>query len=131
MNADALFDSLSYDLLGAGATPSTMFGKRSLTINGKAFARLKEGLLAFRLGAGSHEHQDALALPGAELFDRLGKRTPSKIGLPSLWPMPIDGHNSAMPRLSTRNLWRRESSQLSVQGTPTDRRCTGANIQPG
>lgn len=78
MNADALFDSLSYDLLGAGATPSTMFGKRSLTINGKAFACLKGDLLAFRLGAGSHEHQEALALPGAELFDPSGRAHPFK-----------------------------------------------------
>ncbi|MFE0464764.1 hypothetical protein ACFW1A_36470 [Kitasatospora sp. NPDC058965] len=78
MTADEQFDALATDLAPRGVTTGTMFGKRGLKADGKAFACLKGELLAFKLGAGSAAHAEALALPGAELFDPSGKHRPFK-----------------------------------------------------
>ncbi|MEY9943461.1 hypothetical protein [Kitasatospora sp. GAS1066B] len=78
MTSDDLFGEIATDLAPRGATAGAMFGKRALKVHGKAFACLKGDLLAFRLGAGTHAHTEALALPGTELFDPSGKHRPFK-----------------------------------------------------
>ncbi|MCM2419100.1 hypothetical protein [Streptomyces sp. RKAG293] len=92
MNPDTLFDDLATDLAPRGAAAGTLFGKRALTAEGKAFACLKADALAFKLGQGTPAHAEALALPGAELFDPSGKEKPFKdwVALPiahaARWP---------------------------------------------
>jgi hypothetical protein len=76
MTPDDLLDSLAEDL--PEATAGAMFGKRALKANGKAFACLKGDDLAFRLGAGTEDHDAALDLPGARLFDPSGGGRPFK-----------------------------------------------------
>lgn len=79
MTPDALFDDIADDLAPLGATAGAMFGKRALKgADGKAFACLKDDRLAFKLGDGTPAHAEALALPGAELFDPSGKHRPFK-----------------------------------------------------
>ncbi|MGW4646921.1 hypothetical protein [Kitasatospora sp. NPDC004289] len=78
MTADELFDEIATDLAPRGAIAGAMFGKRALKAHGKAFVCLKDNLLAFRLGAGTAAHAEALALPEAELFDPSGKHRPFK-----------------------------------------------------
>jgi len=78
MTPDALLDEIAADLAPRGATAGGMFGKRALKAHGKAFACLKGDCLAFRLGDGTAAHAEALALPGAELFDPSGKHRPFK-----------------------------------------------------
>ncbi|MEV5880421.1 hypothetical protein AB0L75_40825 [Streptomyces sp. NPDC052101] len=78
MTPDDLFDEIATDLAPRGATAGEMFGKRALKAHGKAFACLKGDQLAFRLGDGTSAHTEALALPGAELFDPSGNHRPFK-----------------------------------------------------
>jgi hypothetical protein len=78
MDVDALFDGIVEDLGPRGVLTGAMFGARSLTFDGTAFACLKGGRFAARLGAGSAAHAEALALPDAELFDPSGKGRPFK-----------------------------------------------------
>jgi hypothetical protein len=78
MTPDTVFDDIAADLAGQGVSTGGMFGKRALKAGGKAFACLKGEMLAVRLGDGSPAHQEALALPGAELFDPSGKGKPFK-----------------------------------------------------
>jgi hypothetical protein len=78
MTPDDLFDGIAEELAPAGSTAGAMFGKRALKAHGKAFACLKDDRLAFRLGDGTPDHQAALALSGASLFDPSGKERPFK-----------------------------------------------------
>lgn len=78
MNADDLLDEIAAELAPTGTVTAAMFGKRALTVRGKAFACLKGDLLAFRLGRGTADHAETLALPGACLFDPSGKGRPFK-----------------------------------------------------
>ncbi|MGW4843092.1 hypothetical protein [Nocardia brasiliensis] len=78
MTPDQLFEQLAADFSARGVTAGAMFGKRALHMGGKAFACLKGDLLAFRLGAGSSAHAEALVLSGAALFDPSGKGRPFK-----------------------------------------------------
>src|ERR1700754_1655332 len=56
---------------------SAMFGKPALKDqDGKTFACLLEGEVAFRLGRDNAGHADALGLDGAHLFDPSGKDRP-------------------------------------------------------
>ncbi len=73
---DELFDNFADELAVRGATTGAMFGKRALKAGGTAFACLKGDLLAFRLGAGTPEHAQALALAGTEPFDPAGNGRP-------------------------------------------------------
>ncbi|HEY7598091.1 MAG TPA: hypothetical protein VH969_33455 [Actinophytocola sp.] len=68
------------DHLGADrVSVSAMFGKPALTDhNGKAFACLLDGEVAFRLGRDSAAHAEALGLDGSHLFDPSGKDRPMK-----------------------------------------------------
>jgi hypothetical protein len=75
---------------------SAMFGKPALKDHhGKAFACLKDDLLAFRLGDGTPDHQAALALAGASLFDPSGKDRPFKD-----WVAVPVKHADEWPRLA-------------------------------
>jgi TfoX/Sxy family transcriptional regulator of competence genes len=78
MDVDAQFDGIVEDLGPRGVSSGALFGARSLTFDGTAFACLKGGRLAVRLDAGSAMHAEALALPDAELFDPSGKGRPFK-----------------------------------------------------
>lgn len=66
--ADAAFDDLADVLVPEGARRGKMMGRPMLSLGGKMFACLSEGMLALKLGAGSDSHTAALALPGAVLF---------------------------------------------------------------
>jgi hypothetical protein len=61
-------------------------------------------VLAFRLGAGTDAHAEALALPGAELFDPSGKGRPFKdwVSVPvahaGRWPGLADDALAALAR---------------------------------
>lgn len=58
---------------------SAMFGKPALKDqDGKAFACLLNGEVAFRLGRDSAAHAEALGLAGSHLFDPSGKDRPMK-----------------------------------------------------
>lgn len=76
MDAEARFDEIVDDLASRGVLPGALFGARSLTLDGTAFACLKGDHLAVRLGEGSAPHGAALALDGASLFDPSGKGRP-------------------------------------------------------
>lgn len=76
-----------------GITVSTMFGKPTLKDgSGKAFACLLGNELACRLGRGTPPHTEAMALPGAHLFDPSGRDRPMKdwVSIPAThstrWP---------------------------------------------
>ncbi|SEM18665.1 hypothetical protein [Streptacidiphilus jiangxiensis] len=99
MTPDQLFDEIAVDLAPLGATAGAMFGKRALKAHGKAFACLKGDLLAFRLGDSSPAHAEALALPGAELFDPSGKHRPFKD-----WVALPDTHAEAWPAYAEKAL---------------------------
>jgi len=76
VTADEQFERIADELGLRGASVGTMFGKRALKANGKAFACLLADTLAFRLGAGSATHTTALGLPEATLFDPPGRERP-------------------------------------------------------
>lgn len=73
---DERFDDIAELLLADGAKPGKMFGSRALTFEDKAFACLKRGMFAGKLGAGSDEHARLLTVDGAELFDPSGGGRP-------------------------------------------------------
>jgi hypothetical protein len=73
-----LFDDIAEELAIRGVTSGKVFGNPSLKYEGKAFACLKDGSMAFRLGAGTPAHTEALALDGAELFDPAQRHAPFK-----------------------------------------------------
>ncbi|MDF2444001.1 MAG: hypothetical protein JWR01_2204 [Subtercola sp.] len=62
------FEALAAELLEQGAERSQMMGRPMFAVNGRMFACLSSDRLAVRLGAGTPELDDALALPGATLF---------------------------------------------------------------
>lgn len=78
MDADGRFDDIAVELAPAGATAGAMFGKRALKAHGKAFACLQGDALAVKLGHGRADHDAALALSGAALFDPSGGGRPFK-----------------------------------------------------
>jgi hypothetical protein len=78
MDARARFDEIVEDLEPRGVLPGALFGSHSLTLDGTAFACLKNEQFAVRLGAGTETYVDALALEGAGPFDPSGKGRPFK-----------------------------------------------------
>jgi hypothetical protein len=72
MTARQEYEKLATDFSSAGVVTGQMFGKPTLNSGGKAIACLAGEAMAFRLGAGTAEHAEALALDGAELFDPSG-----------------------------------------------------------
>jgi hypothetical protein len=85
MDAEARFDGIVDDLAPRGVLPGALFGARSLTLEGTAFACLKSDQLAVKLGAGTVAHTEALTIDGASLFDPSGKGRPFKdwVAVPS------------------------------------------------
>lgn len=77
-DADELFDEMVEELAPRGVLPGALFGSRSLTLGGKAFAAFRHERLAVKLKAGTPDHAEALALAGAEPFDPSGKGRPMK-----------------------------------------------------
>ena len=73
VTADQEYHRLADDLAGLGVSTGQMFGKPTLKTGTKAIACLFEDTMAFKLGAGTTEHAEALALSGARLFDPSGK----------------------------------------------------------
>jgi hypothetical protein len=55
---------------------SQMFGKPCLKIKGKAFASFFQDEMVFKLSG--KDHEEALKLKGAQLFDPSGKKRPMK-----------------------------------------------------
>jgi hypothetical protein len=78
VNAAEAFERLAEELGPHGVSVSPMFGKRSLKYGSKAFACLFGESTAFRLMAGTAEHETALGLAGAALFDPSGRHRPMK-----------------------------------------------------
>jgi hypothetical protein len=79
MDPDSRFDDIADDLALRGVTTGRMFGARALKMEAKALGcLLRNGAMAFKLGAGTPAHTEALALPGAELFDPSGQGHPFK-----------------------------------------------------
>ena len=71
-----MIEQLEPEFADLGVTLGSMFGAPSLFFDGKAFACEKRGFFGAKLGVGTPEHEAALALPGAELFDPAGKGRP-------------------------------------------------------
>lgn len=99
-SADARFDGIAADLAERGAITGNMFGARGLKRDGKAFACLRgNGMMAFRLGAGTPAHTEALALPGAHPFDPSDRHRPFKD-----WVELPDDQADHWPRLAAAAL---------------------------
>jgi hypothetical protein len=76
-DARADYDDVVAELTAtSAATGGQMFGMPCLKIGGKAFAGLYGEGMVFKLPAGAHAQ--ALALPGAHLFDPSGRGRPMK-----------------------------------------------------
>lgn len=78
MDAEQRFEDIVDDLAPRGVLPGALFGSRSLTLEGTAFASFKGDRFAVKLGAATSAHAEALTLDGAELFDPSGKGRPFK-----------------------------------------------------
>jgi TfoX/Sxy family transcriptional regulator of competence genes len=78
MSAETVFEDLLAELAEAGAVAERMFGARSITVRKKVLAILQDDRIVLRLGAGTPEHEEALALPGAELWQAPGRPRPYK-----------------------------------------------------
>src|SRR4051812_2308172 len=93
MDVDAVFDGIGEELAPRGVLTGALFGARSLTFDGTAFACVKGGRFAVKLGAGSPLHAQALALPEGKLFDPSGKDRPFKD-----WVEIAPSHSEQWPR---------------------------------
>lgn len=73
-----------------GVVAGQMFGKVCLKIHGKAFVAQQDGLVVFKLQGADHEA--ALALPGARLWDPSGRGRPMKewVAIPADEPGAFD-----------------------------------------
>jgi hypothetical protein len=76
-----------------GAEQSQMFGKPCFKINGKAFISFFENEMVFKLTG--DEHEKALSLDGARLFDPSGKKRPMKE-----WVQVPGSHAAEWPKLA-------------------------------
>ena len=74
----ALFDQIASDLAVNydGVTTGQIFGKACIKTHGKALAAFFQGDIALKLAG--DDHQTALALEGARLWDPSGKQRPMK-----------------------------------------------------
>ncbi|MGW4249169.1 hypothetical protein [Nocardia sp. NPDC004722] len=79
MSVQGDFERVAGEMADRGVTIAKVFGKPAYKdADGKAFACLFQDALACRLLAGTPEHAEALALPGAELFDPSSRHRPMK-----------------------------------------------------
>lgn len=96
------FESLAADVAGAGVTVGKMFGATSLMVGSKAVGCLHGDGVAFKLGRESAAHAEALALPGADLFDPSGMGRPFRdwvvvpLASAAQWPQLADSALAAL-----------------------------------
>ncbi len=78
LEPQAAYEAVVFEMMATSpATSGKMFGMPCLkNSNGKAFAGYFEGTMVFKLGGASHA--EALALPGARLFDPSERGRPMK-----------------------------------------------------
>lgn len=76
MDADALFDEIAAELVPRGASTGSMFGARSLKLDGKVFSTTKDGRITVKLKAGEPDHVSALEV--GVPFEPSGKGRPMK-----------------------------------------------------
>ena len=75
--AEKLFDEIAMQLAKQpGVARAKMFGMPSVKVNGNAFMGFANGEMVFKLTGESHKQ--ALAVPGARLFDPSGRGRPMK-----------------------------------------------------
>jgi len=73
----AEYDAVAAEITAtSSAITGMMFGMPCLKNNGKAFAGFYKGAMVFKLA--TPKHAEALALPGARLFDPMGGGRPMK-----------------------------------------------------
>ncbi|MDT0466456.1 hypothetical protein [Streptomyces gibsoniae] len=95
MTAAEHFDRLVTDLADRGVARAAMFGKTTLqNRHGKAFAVQQPDALVFRLIAGSPAFEQALALPGAAVFEPAPGRAMKD------WIAVPEAHADHYPRLA-------------------------------
>ena len=70
--SEKAYERLVADLTRHGVTAGNMFGKPTLKVGIRSVACLYNEGMAFKLGAGTSEQVEALALSGANLFDPSG-----------------------------------------------------------
>ena len=69
---EGLFDEIATQLAKQpGVVRAKMFGMPSVKVNGNAFMGFRNGAMVFKLTGESHKQ--ALAVPGARLFDAFGR----------------------------------------------------------
>ena len=95
MDPEARFDQIVEDLAPRGVLPGALFGSRSLTYDGTAFASFRPTRMAIKLLGGTLEHDEAMALDGATAFDPSGKGRPLKD-----WVCVPASQEDAWPRLT-------------------------------
>jgi hypothetical protein len=79
LDAKERYDEIAERLAAEhGAMPSHAFGMPALKAGGAMFAGLAGEEMTFKLGAGTPEHAEAMALPGAHPFDPSGRDRPFK-----------------------------------------------------
>ena len=71
-----LYEEVAAALAARGVKASAMFGMPTLKLDGKALAGLYGDAMNFKLAGAAHA--EALALPGAHLFDPSGMGRPMK-----------------------------------------------------
>ncbi len=76
LSAQLAYDHIAAELGPAGVTAGRMMGMQTLYLGGKAFAGLYGDAMVFKLA--DPDHGEAMALPGAVLFDPSGRGRPMK-----------------------------------------------------
>lgn len=102
MKDNQTFDALARSLQGAGITKSNMFGMPVLKLGKKPIAGLVDDGLNFKLPADSLESKQALALPGAHLFqpEMHGRKGP----LMKQWVVVPFVHAAQYPTLAAASI---------------------------
>lgn len=76
-DARAIYDEITTELMATSPiTSGKIFGMPCLKTNGKVFAGYYQNAMVFKLT--TPEHTEALALPGAQLFDPSGRGRPMR-----------------------------------------------------
>jgi hypothetical protein len=78
MAPEGRFDGIAEELARTqeAVAAGKLFGVRCIKVNGKPFAAFRDGAMVFKLRG--ERHAEALALPGAALFDPSGQGRPMR-----------------------------------------------------
>lgn len=78
MTPEERFDGIADDLARTreAVAPGKLFGVRCIKVDGKPFAAFRNEAMVFKLRG--ERHAEALALPGAALFDPSGQGRPMR-----------------------------------------------------